>query len=111
ELAVPLAPLTTLRIGGAAEVLATVHTQRALVALLRLTHREGVPLHLLGLGSNVLYPDAGIEGVVTRLAGVFTRTRMLGERLRAGGAVPLPRLARSTAARGLLGLEAFSGFP
>jgi UDP-N-acetylmuramate dehydrogenase len=48
---------------------------------------------------------------VTRLAGVFARTRQLGDRLRAGGAVPLPRLARSTATRGLLGLEAFSGFP
>ncbi|HEX2464950.1 MAG TPA: UDP-N-acetylmuramate dehydrogenase [Thermoanaerobaculia bacterium] len=133
----PLAPLTTLRIGGPAEVLATAHTQRALVALLRLTSSEGVPLHLLGLGSNVLYPDQGLDGVVARLGGVFSRTRILGDlrsgspappedhlnetpghantpailRVRAGGAVPLPRLARSTASRGLLGLEAFSGFP
>ena len=111
ELGAPLAPLTTLRIGGPAEVLVTIHSQRALEALLRLTHTEGVPLQLLGLGSNVLYPDEGLSGVVARLAGVFTRTRMLGDRLRAGGAVPLPRLARSTASRGLLGLEAFSGFP
>jgi UDP-N-acetylmuramate dehydrogenase len=107
----PLAPLTTLRIGGAAEALATVSTQRALVAVLRLARAEGVPLHLLGLGSNVLYPDQGMDGVVLRLGGVFTRTRLVKDRLRAGGAVPLPRLARSTATRGLLGLEAFSGFP
>ena len=92
-------------------MLATAHTQKALVALLRLTSSAGVPLHLLGLGSNVLYPDQGLGGVVARLGGVFSRTRMLGDRLRAGGAVPLPRLARSTASRGLLGLEAFSGFP
>ena len=92
--------------------LATAHTQQALVALLRLTSSAGVPLHLLGLGSNVLYPDQGLGGVVARLGGVFSRTRLLpGDRLRAGGAVPLPRLARSTASRGLLGLEAFSGFP
>jgi UDP-N-acetylmuramate dehydrogenase len=133
----PLAPLTTLRIGGRAEVLATAHTQRALVAMLRLTHAEGVPLQLLGLGSNVLYPDAGLPGVVARLGRAFARTRILGGlrsgspappedaaddapgptnppailRVRAGGAVPLPRLARSTAQGGLLGLEAFSGFP
>jgi UDP-N-acetylmuramate dehydrogenase len=133
----PLAPLTTLRIGGPAEVLATAHTQRALVALLRLTHATGVPLHLLGLGSNVLYPDSGLSGVVARLGRAFTRTRTLGHLrsgspappegdldvatghanppavayLRAGGAVALPRLARSTAQQGLLGLEAFSGFP
>jgi UDP-N-acetylmuramate dehydrogenase len=111
ERGAPLAPLTTLRIGGRAEVLATAHTQRALVALLALTHAEGVPLHLLGLGSNVLYPDSGLPGVVARLGRAFTRTRLLGDRLRSGGAVPLPRLARSTAQRGLLGLEAFSGFP
>jgi UDP-N-acetylmuramate dehydrogenase len=133
----PLAPLTTLRIGGPAEVLATAHTERALVSLLRLTHGEGVPLRLLGLGSNVLYPDSGLPGVVARLGRAFTRTRSLGGlrsgspalpdgepsetpgrvnpeaivRVRAGGAVALPRLARSTAQRGLLGLEAFSGFP
>jgi len=107
----PLASLTTLRIGGPAEALATVVTQRALVAVLRLARAEGVPLRLLGLGSNVLYPDQGVDGVVLRLGGVFTRTRLVQDRLRAGGAVPLPRLARSTAARGLLGLEAFSGFP
>jgi UDP-N-acetylmuramate dehydrogenase len=111
ELHAPLAPLTTLRIGGAAEILATAHTQRALVALLRLTDAEGVPLQLLGMGSNVLVPDAGVPGVVARLAGVFSRTRLVGDRVRAGGAVPLPRLARATAQRGLLGLEAFSGFP
>jgi UDP-N-acetylmuramate dehydrogenase len=111
EYGAPLGPLTTLRIGGPAEVLATAHTQKALVALLRLTSAEGVPLHLLGLGSNVLYPDQGLGGVVARLGRAFSHTRVLGDRLRAGGAVPLPRLARSTAARGLLGLEAFSGFP
>jgi UDP-N-acetylmuramate dehydrogenase len=111
EPSAPLAPLTTLRIGGPAELLVTATTQRSLVALLRLVAAEGVPLHLLGLGSNVLYPDRGIRGVVARLGGVFARTRFLGDRLRAGGAVPLPRLARATAARGLTGLEAFSGFP
>jgi len=107
----PLAPLTTLRIGGPAELLVTVNTQRSLMALLRLVRERGVPLHLLGMGSNVLYPDRGVAGVVARLGGVFARTRLLGDRLRAGGAVPLPKLARSTAAHGLTGLEAFSGFP
>ncbi len=112
EYGASLAPLTTLRIGGPAEVLATAHTQKALVALLRLTSSAGIPLHLLGLGSNVLYPDQGLGGVVARLGGAFSRTRLLpGDRLRAGGAVALPRLARTTASRGLLGLEAFSGFP
>jgi UDP-N-acetylmuramate dehydrogenase len=111
ERSAPLAPLTTLRIGGPAEVLVTAHSQRALVALLRLTHAEGIPLHLIGMGSNVLIPDQGLAGVVARLGGVFSRSRLMGDRLRAGGAVPLPRLARTTAARGLLGLEAFSGFP
>jgi UDP-N-acetylmuramate dehydrogenase len=138
ERSAPLAPLTTLRIGGPADLLVTATTQRALVALLRLVRARSTELHLLGLGSNVLYPDEGVGGVVLRLGGAFARVRVVGDRLRgrspappdldsqettrsadppaicrvrAGGAVALPRLARSTAASGLLGLEAFSGFP
>ena len=83
----PLAPLTTLRIGGPAELLVTAHTQRALVALLRLTHAERIPLHLLGLGSNVLVPDSGLRGVVARLGGELRRARVRGEWVSAGGEI------------------------
>lgn len=106
-----LAPLTTFRIGGPAWRLAEVSTLRGLVTLLRELDRAELPWWLLGLGSNVLVPDAGLEGVVLRLAGQFSRFRVHGERVSAGGALAMAQLARRTAQRGLVGLEALSGFP
>ncbi|MGH9379873.1 MAG: UDP-N-acetylmuramate dehydrogenase [Thermoanaerobaculia bacterium] len=108
---VPLARHTTWRIGGAAEALVEVHTERALRRLLTLLHAEQVPTHLLGLGSNVLIPDEGLPGAVLRLAGGFLRYRVWGRRVTAGGGIPLPRLARAMAVRGLVGIEALTGFP
>lgn len=107
----PLSRLTTLRIGGPAELLVEVGNEAALVALRREIAARGVPFVLLGLGSNVLAPDEGLPGVVARLAGNFRRFAIRGERVAAGAAVPLARLAKRTAERGLAGLEALSGFP
>lgn len=107
----PLARHTTLRIGGAAEVFAEVDTEGALRRLLGRLHAAGVSPHVLGLGSNVLFPDEGLPGVVLRLAGGFLRHRVHGHCVTAGGAMPLPRLARGMAARGLTGIEALTGFP
>lgn len=103
--------MTTLRIGGAAECLAEVDTVARLRSVLRFVDRYDLPLFLLGQGSNVLIPDQGLPGVVVRLVGYFRRSRFAGDRVAAGGAVSLARLARQTAERGLRGLEALSGFP
>lgn len=111
ERAASLAPWTTLRIGGPAELFVTVSTEDGLRELLRGVASAEVPLRFLGLGSNVLYPDAGLAGAVARLDGVFRELRVDGERVHAGGAVPLAKVARFSAERGLSGLEAFSGFP
>ena len=109
--AAPLARCTTLRIGGPAELLVDVTSERALVALLRAVRETGVPFHLLGLGSNVLAPDDGLPGVVARLSGELKRVRMRGHRVSAGAGAPLAQVARRAAKAGLGGLEALSGFP
>lgn len=106
-----LAPLTTLRIGGPVRWLVEVSTVRGLCRLLPEIDRAGVPFWLLGLGSNVLVPDDGLDGVVLRLTGQFRRHRVHGERVSVGAAVPLGQLARRMSERGLRGLEALSGFP
>ncbi len=111
EMGVRLAPHTTLQIGGPARLLATVSTERSLVSLVRLARRRGFELHLFGMGSNVLIPDEGLQGVVFRLDGDFKRIRVHGELVLAGAAVPLGQLARKMSARGLRGLEPLSGFP
>ncbi len=107
----PLARYTTFRIGGPAEWFAEVPSQAALVALLRFVHRANVPFHLLGLGSNVLIPDDGLPGVTARLGGELRRVRVRGNLVSAGGALALPQLATRMARRGLVGLEALTGFP
>src|SRR5690606_4439172 len=109
--AAPLARLTTLRIGGPAELLVDVASERALVALLRAIDAAGAPFQLLGLGSNVLAPDDGLRGVVARLTGELRRVRLRGRRVSAGAGAPLAQVARKAAKAGLGGLEALSGFP
>jgi UDP-N-acetylmuramate dehydrogenase len=106
-----LAPHTTFRIGGPAQWLVEVPTLRGLRALLAAVRTVDAPFWLLGLGSNVLIPDRGLEGVVVRLTGYFRRVRVSGSRVSAGAAVSLAQLARRMSARGLVGLEALSGFP
>lgn len=106
-----LARLSTLRIGGPAELLVEVGSERALVALLREVAHRQVPFQLLGLGSNVLVPDSGLPGIVARLGGELKRVRIRGRRLSAGAGAPLAVAARKAAAAGLAGLEALSGFP
>jgi len=107
----PLARLSTLRIGGPAELFVEVGSERALVALLQEVARRKQPFQLLGLGSNVLVPDAGLPGVVARLGGDLKRIRIRGRRLSAGAGAPLALAARRAATAGLAGLEALSGFP
>ena len=103
----PLATHNTFRIGGPAEMFGRVETLDALVRTLA----EAPRVQILGLGSNVLIPDDGLCGLVLRLAGEFERVDFDGDRVRAGAAVPLPQLARRTAAQGRLGLEVLAGFP
>ncbi len=107
----PLAPLTTFRIGGAAELLAEVGTEAALAALLTAVAEVGCPFQILGLGSNILIPDRGLPGVVAKLSGHFRRLRFDGNRVVAGAALALPSVAKQAAQRGLSGLEALAGFP
>lgn len=111
EVGALLAPYTTLQIGGPASALATVGSEEALVAVVGLARRFEVSLQLLGLGSNVLIPDEGLQGIVLRLDGDFKRIQVHGDQVHAGAAVPLGQLARKMSARGLCGLEPLSGFP
>ncbi|MCY3929652.1 MAG: UDP-N-acetylmuramate dehydrogenase [Acidobacteria bacterium] len=109
--AVPLASVTTLRIGGPADLFVRVESEAALLAVMTLVRECASALHLHGHGSNVLFPDRGIRGVVCRLRGELESVEVEGETVRSGAGVTLARLARDTSKQGLLGLEALSGFP
>jgi UDP-N-acetylmuramate dehydrogenase len=63
---VPLAPLTTLGVGGSARYFTVVDDVAMLTAALKEAHEKSLPVAILGGGSNVLVPDAGIDGLVVR---------------------------------------------
>ena len=111
EVGEPLAPHSTFRIGGPAQVLVEVADEAALRRLLAIVKDLGAPFFLLGLGSNVLFPDEGLDGVVAHLGGSFTEVEIMDERVIAGAAVSLAGLARRLAKLGLTGMETLAGFP
>jgi UDP-N-acetylmuramate dehydrogenase len=73
---------------------------------------DGTPITMVGLGSNLLVRDGGIEGVVIRLGRGFGEIKIEeGSRLRTGTAVPDTKLARAAADAGILGLSFYRGIP
>jgi UDP-N-acetylmuramate dehydrogenase len=99
----PLARFTTMRVGGPADLFATVHNGHELRALVRFARSRSLPHTLLGRGSNVVIADAGIRGLViqNRAEG----SRVDGERYVAEAGVPMARAATETQKAGLTGLE------
>ncbi len=107
----PLAGLTTWRIGGPARFLCRVRTEAALSRVLAETSQAGLPLAILGMGSNVLVSDDGFAGCVLRLEGEFLKVEVEGERIRAGGGAALGGVCAAAARAELSGIEPISGIP
>jgi UDP-N-acetylmuramate dehydrogenase len=109
---VPLGPLTTYRVGGAAAVFAELHDADDVAAAEEAVTATGIGVLVVGKGSNLLVADRGFAGLAVTLAGQYAEIEVLeGERVRAGGAVSLPVLARRTAAASLTGFEWAVGVP
>jgi UDP-N-acetylmuramate dehydrogenase len=106
----PLARYSTYRIGGPATVLFPARAEDVGVAL-ALAHDRGVPWFVLGLGSNVLLPDEGMEALVIRLGKGLDRIDAQGDRWRFGAGLPAPLAARKTAEAGWSGLHVMVGVP
>jgi UDP-N-acetylmuramate dehydrogenase len=107
---VPLAPLTTFKVGGAADVLIETRTSDEILAALVIAHRATVPVTILGGGSNVLVADAGVRGLVIRPRGGEV-VRAGDAQVRADAAVTINGLVRWTINHGCAGLEAWAGTP
>jgi UDP-N-acetylmuramate dehydrogenase len=102
---VPLAPLTTFRIGGSARLYVEPESDGDLVVVHRAVLEAGLPVVVVGKGSNILVSDRGFPGLVLRLGRGYRWTARDRDRLRAGGAMPLPALAGVALRHGLGGLE------
>ncbi len=107
----PLGPLTTYKLGGPARWLVTVASPEALDPVIATGALSESPMLVLGRGSNLVIADEGFDGVVLRLGGTYGEFAITDGWVEAGAAVPLPRLARAAAERGLAGLEFFVGVP
>lgn len=107
----PLKDLTWFRAGGPAEVLYSPADEADLAYFLKMIP-AGIPVTVIGLGSNLLVRDGGIEGVVIRLGRGFGEVKIeSGHRVRAGAAVPDVRVARAAAEAGVAGLSFYRGIP
>ena len=107
----PLSPFTWFRVGGRADVLFLPADSDDLASLLR-DLDPAVPVTVLGVGSNVIVRDGGIEGVVVRLAGkAFGQIAVEGLKVTAGAAALDAMVARAAAKAGVAGLEFYAGIP
>lgn len=109
----PLAPKTTMRVGGAARLYAEPATEEDLRLLLVRAARDGLPVFVLGRGSNLIVPDEGVDGLVISLsinswAGF---ERLPDGRIRVGAGLRLKNLCGLAAAEGLGGFEFLEGIP
>jgi UDP-N-acetylenolpyruvoylglucosamine reductase len=101
----PLARLTTVRTGGAADWFARPASSAELTELLSWAGEERLPIGIVGSGSNLLVADDGFRGLALKLDGELAAVEREGERLRCGGGARLPSVAAKAAGWGLAGIE------
>ncbi len=117
---VPLAPLTTYRVGGSAALFVEARSLADLEAVGEVRAATAVPVLVVGRGSNMLVADTGFQGIAVSIAAFADGIDIpvpagapqgAPVAVTAGGGVPLPVLARRTAAAGVTGFEWAVGVP
>ncbi len=110
---VALAPLTTLELGGAARFFAEVRDEAGLREAIGFAQGRGVPLFVLGGGSNLVVADGGFDGLVVRMTGRGRVFRAAGAETicEVAAGEPWDEVVAEAVARGLAGLECLSGIP
>ncbi len=106
----PLAPYTTFRIGGPADVLYDATSATELATAVTAARTAGIPFFVLGLGANILVGDLGFRGLVIRNV-ARTVTELGNGRLRVESGAVIADLIRQVVDRGWSGLEHYVGIP
>jgi UDP-N-acetylmuramate dehydrogenase len=107
---VTLGPFTSFRVGGPADWFIETRSADEVIAALGLARSAGMPITVLGGGSNMLVSDAGVRGLVIRMRGGTIQPIARG-RVQADAAVSMNGLVRWTIHHGYAGLEAWAGTP
>ncbi len=105
-----LAPVTTFKVGGRADWLVQARSREDISRALEIARAFGLPVTVLGGGSNVLIADAGLRGLVIRMHGGEV-AQLDSSHIRADGGVTINGLVRWTISHGVAGLEAWAGTP
>jgi UDP-N-acetylenolpyruvoylglucosamine reductase len=106
-----LSRFTTLGTGGPARWFAKPQTLDELVEALEWAAGQGAPVSVVGLGSNLLVADEGVDGLVLKLAGELAEAAAEGDRVLAGGGAPLAVCLHRARAASLGGLEFACAIP
>ena len=107
----PLGPLTTYRVGGAAALYVRPYDRAELGSVATAAAGSGVPVVVVGRGSNLLVADQGFGGLALQLGDGFDGVEVEGSDVVAGGGASLPVVARRTVQEGLSGFEWAVGVP
>jgi UDP-N-acetylmuramate dehydrogenase len=107
----PLAAHTSWQIGGPADLLVEPTSVAHVAAVVGFVRRHGIPLLVIGQGTNLLFDDAGMRGVVLRLGDNLSGSEISGNRILAEAGAWVPGLARRAMQAGLAGLEHTIGIP
>ncbi len=106
----PIGRYSTYRIGGPTTVLLPAAPEDVGAAL-TFAHDAGIPWFAIGLGSNILLPDEGLDALVIRMGKGLDRLSQTGDSWTVGAGLPAPLAARRTAEAGFAGLHIFVGVP
>src|SRR5271156_5887987 len=109
--AMPLAELTSFRIGGPADLFVAVEDESELMHAKAAAYRPSVPCFCLGAGTNLLVSDRGMRGLVVRLGDGFGKRKIDGTRVVAGAGAAFGTLVQTVVDLGLEGLEFGEGIP
>ncbi|MFQ5835171.1 MAG: UDP-N-acetylmuramate dehydrogenase [bacterium] len=103
--------LTSLKIGGVADLFAVPEDLEDLKLILSFCKRKKIPFLVIGNGSKLLVPDEGFKGGIIKLGGSFRKIENHQEEIKVGAGADLSTLIDFTARKGLSGLESLSGIP
>jgi len=109
--AMPLAGLTSFRIGGPADLFVNVEDEAELMHAKAAAYRASVPCFCLGAGTNLLVSDRGMRGLVVRLGEGFGKIKIDDTKVVAGAGAAFGALVEAVVDRGLEGLEFAEGIP
>ncbi|PLX99721.1 MAG: UDP-N-acetylenolpyruvoylglucosamine reductase [Desulfuromonas sp.] len=108
---VELARHCSWKIGGPADLLVEPGSSAQVATIMRFAREHAIPLLIIGQGTNLLFADDGVRGIVMKIGSEMGTMKIDGSTIVAGSGLWVPRLARAAMKAGLTGLEHCSGIP